>query len=385
MVGRSYQLPLRLLGIPVQVDLTFLIILPLLAWMIGSQVPLFARMFGLPAEPLLAQPWMPYALGLIAAAGLFAAVLIHEAGHAVTARIYGVNVRSITLWFLGGVAQIEEMPRQPGAEAIVSVVGPLVSLAIAGICWVAQAAIAPTMGLANVATRFVLGYLTYMNVVLAIFNLLPALPLDGGRILRSLLAMALPRQQATQIATGISSFLAVLLGLWGLMSFNLFVVLIAVFIYMSGNAEAKMGQVESLLQGIPVDELMNREVRTVGSDISVTDLKQCMLEQHHLGFPVVDEAGRLQGIITLHDVQGKDPAAPIRQFMSTNVPTVSRQADAAAAFQLMSRNGFARLVVTDGAHVVGIITKTDLMRLMQLRASGEDVAWLHHAAHHPQG
>jgi hypothetical protein len=167
--------------------------------------------------------------------------------------------------------------------------------------------------------------------VLAIFNLIPALPLDGGRILRSLLALALPHQQATQIAGAISRVLAVALGLWGLLAFNLFMLLIAIFIYMSGNAETKMGQIEALLKGIPVHEVMNHQVRTVGTNLSVMELKQRMLEEHHLGFPVVDDSGELQGIITLREVQGQDPAAEVRQLMRTDVPAIAGGAGPAMA------------------------------------------------------
>ena len=383
MFGRSYRLPFRLLGIPVQLDLTFLLILPLLAWLIGSQVPLFTRLFGLPSGPLEQRAWMPYALGLIAAAGLFVAVVLHELGHAVTARLYGVKVKSITLWFLGGVAQFEEMPRQPGAEAVVSIVGPIVSIAIAGVCWVARHAMPSLDTTGNVATRFVLAYLVYTNVVLAIFNLIPALPLDGGRIFRSLLALKLPHEQATRIAGSISRFLAIALGLWGLATFNIFLLLVAVFIYLSGGAETHVGQVESLLRGVPVHEVMNRQVISVAPDLTVTDLKHRMLEEHHLGFPVVDSSGQLLGIITLRDVQGQNPAAEVRQFMRGESPTIDPHADAVDAFQLMSRNGSPRVVVMDGRRIVGLITKSDLMRLIQLRASGEDAGWLQQDAAPP--
>jgi Zn-dependent protease len=367
MFGRSFRLPLSLLGIPVYVDLSFLIVLPLLAWIIGSQLAIFAHMFGIPLSESMMTGAAPYGLGLIAAIGLFVSVLIHELGHAVTARGYGVKVRRITLWFLGGVAQFEEIPKQRGAEAVVSIVGPLVSAAIGVICWLALRAVdadAP-------AVRFVLAYLAYMNIVLAIFNLLPALPLDGGRVLRSLLALAMPYGEATQVAGGVSKFLAVIMGLFGLFSLNFFLLLVAIFIYAAVSAETRTGQLEELLRGALVRDLMNPQVATVTPDLRVADLTQRMLHDHHLGFPVTDSSGNVLGLVTLRDLQGKDPAIQVRDVMHTDVPKLPEQATAVEALRLMSHNEFGRVIATrDGGQMSGIITKTDLMRLIRIRMVG---------------
>ena len=371
MFGRSYRLPLNLLGIPVYVDVSFLVVLPLLAWIIGSQVGEFGRMFGIPLSVSLTTGEMPYVLGLIAAAGLFLSVLIHELGHAITARGYGVQVRRITLWFLGGVAQFEELPKQHGAEAVVSIVGPVVSFAIGGICWLALRAV-PTGAL---ATRFVLAYLAYTNVVLAIFNMLPALPLDGGRVLRSLLALGMPYAKATQISASISKVLAVVMGLFGLFSLNFFLLLIAIFIFAAVNAETRSGQLEDLLRGALVRDLMNPDVHTVPPDIRLAELMERMLHEHHLGFPVTDESGNVLGMVTLQDAQGKDPALPVREVMRPDVPRLPERASAIEALRLMSNNGFGRVIATrDGGRMSGIITKTDLMRLIQLRLAGWGIA-----------
>jgi Zn-dependent protease len=371
MFGRSYRLPLNLLGIPVYVDVSFLVVLPLLAWIIGSQVGAFAKMFGIPLTPYWTTGAMPYVLGLIAAAGLFVSVVIHELGHAITARGYGVQVRRITLWFLGGVAQFEELPKQHGAEAVVSVVGPLVSVAIGIVCWLTLRVVPADY----LATRFVLAYLAYTNIVLAVFNMLPALPLDGGRVLRSLLAMGMPHAKATQISASISKALAVVMGLFGLFSLNFFLLLIAIFIFAAVNAETRSGQLEELLRGALVRDLMNPDVHTVPPDIRVADLMERMLHEHHLGFPVTDETGNVLGMVTLDEAQGKDPALPVREVMRPDAPKLPEQASAVDALRLMSNNGFGRVIATrDGGRMSGIITKTDLMRLIQLRLAGLGVA-----------
>ncbi len=182
MFSKTFRLPFRLAGIPLEMDISFLLILPVMAWLIGSRVGQLAQMWGIAHAHSLEAGATPYALGLIAAVGLFICVVLHELGHSLAARAFGVKVRSITLWFLGGVAQFEEIPRKKGQEAIVGAAGPVVSFGLAALFWVAATFSPPWPAL-----EFVLGYLAITNLVLGVFNLIPAIPLDGGRILRSIL------------------------------------------------------------------------------------------------------------------------------------------------------------------------------------------------------
>jgi Zn-dependent protease len=367
MFGKSYRLPFRLLGIPVLLDISFLIILPLLAWVIGRQVGAFAHMFGLPNSAALHSGYMPYVLGLIAAIGLFVCVVLHELGHAVVARMYGVNVKNITLWFLGGVAQFGEIPRRPGAEAVVAIAGPIVSLAIAAICW----AVLHLVPIWQIPVQFIFAYLIYMNVVLAIFNLIPAMPMDGGRVLRSILALWMPRPRATMIAAGISKVLAVMMGLFGLISFNFFILLIAIFIFMAVQSETSMGQMEQMLRGFEVADAMNSDVGAVSPEVRVTDLAERMFREHRLAFPVTDSEGHLLGMVSADQMQGKDPFTPISQVMVAKPPTIPVHARIFDAFRSMSESGFDRIAAVDDTnHLVGVVTKTDLLRLLRLRALG---------------
>src|SRR5215212_2036903 len=159
MFRKAYRLPFKLLGIPVLLDVTFLIILPVFALSIAGRVDYWARQVGVEDHPSLHSAWVPYLLGLVTAVGLFASVLVHELGHSVVARMYGVKVRSITLWLLGGVAQFDEMPRQRGAEAVMAIAGPLVSVAVGLLCAAGLYGLGPRW----VPARFVLNYLAYMN------------------------------------------------------------------------------------------------------------------------------------------------------------------------------------------------------------------------------
>ena len=370
MFNRGIRLPFKLLGIPVILDWSFLLILPLLAWLIGRQVTALATAFGVHNGHVLATGSWPYVLGLIAALGLFIGVVLHELGHAITARLYGVQVSSITLWFLGGVARFQEMPRQRGAEAIVAIAGPVVSFVLGALCWFSLTHFAHSP-----STSFILGYLCYMNFTLGVFNLLPALPLDGGRVLRSLLALRLPYLRATEISAGVSKVIALLLALVAFIGGQFFLLFVAFFIYMAVEGERQMSRVEELLRGIKVREIMNPDVRMVGPDVRVGELTQRMLQDHHLGFPVVDGDGNLLGMVSIQHVQNQDPLTPVGQIMSRDLPTVTADSDASETFRKMGDYPFGRVVVVDDSRrVVGIITKGDLMRLMQIRLASAQPA-----------
>ena len=352
-------------GIPVYIDLTFLIVLPLFTVQIGSAVRAGHEPLGLDVDlaPLRAGA-LPYLLGLAVVIGLFLSVLIHEYGHALTARRYGVRTKRITLWLLGGVAQLENMPQQRGAEAVVAIVGPIVSFALAGLFY-GVLLVVPGLPL---AARYVLTYLTWTNVMLAVFNLLPALPLDGGRVLRSLLALRTDPLRATQVAGAVSKVLAFALGITGVFVFhNFWLVLIAFFIYMAVNAETQQSLVEYMLRGLRVRDLMNREVVSVPPNMTVGELLGLMMRHHHVGFPVLSD-GRLVGTVALRDVQGLPPHTLVEGAMSRTPSTIPEDAPALDAITKMGRSGFGRLIVVDpSGRMSGIITKTDLMRAIQVR------------------
>lgn len=372
MFRTAYRLPFRLLGIPVHLDVTFLLILPILAWMIGRNVGSYIEVLELPIDPTPLQEGMtPFLLGLIAAIGLFVSILVHELGHSVVARRYGVYVKRIILWVLGGLAQFEQLPRQRGAEALIAIAGPITSFLVGALCWILFLSVR-----ANATLAFVFAYLSYMNVFLATFNLLPALPLDGGRVLRSLLALRVSYLRATQVSARISKSLAVLMGLLGFVFFNVFFVLIAFFVYMAVSGESQIAAVSEMLQGIYVQDVMTRKVKTVRPDLGVSDLLQRMLEERHLGYPVSDESGELVGVITLDDVRGLGSSQETRnitanEIMSREISTIKESASAWEAFQKMSRNNFGRLMVVDSnGRLTGILSKTDLIRAIQVRTVG---------------
>lgn len=374
MFRNAYRLPFKLLGIPIQLDLTFLIILPLLAWLIGSNIESFIKSFGLGIDPVhLKEGLLPLSLGLAAALGLFVSILLHELGHSVVGQYFGFRVKVITLWLLGGMAQFENIPRRRGAEAIMAAAGPITSYVLAGVCWVALSATPRDLP----ALKFVLAYLMWMNTILATFNLLPALPLDGGRIFRSFLALRMNYLKATMVATGVSKVLAIALGLLGFAFGHIFLMLIALFIYIAVTGESQMTTAAEVLHGIEVRHIMTREVKTVSPEMTVADLLQKMLKEKHLTYPVVDDAGIMVGMVSLTSIQSKasldhdQPSVIVEEIMSSDFSEIGANESALDAFKVIGQNVSGRLVVLDAQRRLrGIISKTDLVRAVQVRMVG---------------
>jgi len=356
------------LGIPVRLDLTFLLVLPLLAWLIGTDLDKFVLAFDLGIDPAqLTQGFKPYILGFVAALGLFLSILIHELGHALVGRRFNLKIKHITLWVLGGMAEFERIPRRQGTEAVMAIAGPVTSVFLAGMVWLLMRVMAESYG----SVHFILAYLLYMNMVLAIFNLIPALPLDGGRVLRSLLAVRISYVKATQIAATLSKVLAVALGLGGILTLNLWLMLIAFFIFIAVSGESRVASHFSVLSTIRIDDLMSREVATVSPSLTVGELIKMRCEQRFLGFPVVDTFDRVVGFVTLQDVRrftasGQEETTPVEAIMSKDVETIEDGSSALEAFETLRQSGSDVLIVRGlTGDVCGIVGRADLGRAIE--------------------
>ncbi|BAW02684.1 Zn-dependent protease [Thermus thermophilus] len=350
----------RLAGIPVHLDLSFLLVLPLWALYIGRNLPHYFALLGLPEDPRLLQGPYPFLLGLLAATGLFLSVLLHEVGHALAARRYGVATRRITLWLLGGVAQMERIPREPVKELVIALAGPLVSLFLfllfRALPWEAG------------ALGFLGRYLALVNLGLALFNLLPALPLDGGRVYRALLALRKPYPQATRQAVALSQALAWALGLFGLLALNPLLVLIAFFVYMASRADAEATLLAQALEGLKVKDLMTQDPIALPPSLTVAELLERSLLHKVSGFPVVEE-GRVLGVVGLEGLEGADPRAPVARYLQPPL-FLSPEDTALSALERMAERGYARALVLEEGRLVGVLSKTDLLRAFQARLLG---------------
>jgi len=357
----------RAFGIPIKVDLTFLLILPILAWVIGAQVTQWVDIlnaaFGANFDvATLTGGNTELYLGTVAALGLFAGVVLHELGHSLVSIHYGYPINSITLWILGGIASLEEQPEDWKHEFSIAIAGPLVSIALGIISWVVLTQLPASLTF----VRFVFGYLALMNFALAAFNLLPGFPMDGGRVLRALLARNRPFARATQIAAEVGKMFAILLGIIGLFA-NLFLILIAFFIYIGASSESQRTTMNAAFENVTVGDVMTpeRDLQTVTRDTSVADLLERMFEDRHTGYPVT-ENGDIVGMVTLEDARNVKPverdAYNVGDIMTNEVYTVPQYDNAMTALEAMQSHGVGRLIVVDtDGNTVGLISRTDLM------------------------
>lgn len=371
--------------IPVKLDLTFLLVLPLFAYLIGSEVDVWVGMFNryLSADLVsstLTGSVTSFVVGLVAAIGLFVSVLLHELGHSLVARRYGYPISSITLWLFGGIAQLNELPEEWNQELSIAVAGPIVSIGLGlglfGVFWTVPS-ILPLSGVGPAALTFILGYLAVTNIALAAFNLLPGFPMDGGRILRALLAINRPYAQATQIAAEVGKFFAILLGLIGLfVGFNIFLIGIAIFIYLGATSEAKQTMTKAAFEGVSVRDIMTpaENVSTVAAESNVSELLEHMFRERHTGYPVLRE-DRLVGLVTLDDAKNvnelEQDAYLVREIMSTDLTTVDASEDALEAYTIMQEQNIGRLLVMDDEEFAGLVTRSDVgTALTIIRSSG---------------
>ena len=354
-------------GIPIRLDLTFLLVLPLFAWLIGNDVASLTGvvndLFGsaIDVGPLTAGSTQ-WVLGAAAAIGLFVCVLFHEFGHSLVAMRYGYEIESITLWLFGGVARFTEMPEDWRQELTIAIAGPIVSLGLGVVAYLGFLLLPTALD----PVKFVVGYLALTNVVLAVFNMLPGFPMDGGRVLRALLARSRPHAQATKIAAEVGKVFAFLLGIFGLFT-NLLLIALAFFIYIGASSEAQQTVMKAAFEGVTVTDVMTRreDLHTVDTDTSVAELLDRMFVDRHTGYPVLRN-GRLVGVVTLDDARSvkevERDAYRVEDVMSADLRTISPDADAMTALQQMQENKVGRLpVVDDTGEIVGLISRSDLV------------------------
>jgi Zn-dependent protease/CBS domain-containing protein len=368
----------KIFGIPVRLHITFLLVIPLFAWIIGSQIHLTVELiegiFAVPIdETIIRSGFVPYILGAVVALTLFFCVFIHELAHSLVARSKGIRINSITLIIFGGVASMEETLPDPKVELPMALAGPVTSLGLGILSWVMVYVVNAFVGTAAVAGLLIygFGYLAILNILLFGFNLLPAFPMDGGRVLRAWLATRMPLHRATRIASDIGKGFAILFGIVGLFSFNFILIIIAFFIYVGANQESSLVTTSFLLQDVTVGEIMSTEVLTVSPSTTLPEVVRMMYATKHLGFPVLDR-GLLVGIITLADIHRTSEidrdAMQVKDVMSRQpVTTLSPAASVTEALRIMSIQNIGRIPVVDEGSIVGIVTRTDILTVLELK------------------
>lgn len=352
----SWSIPIfRVAGILVRIHVTFLL---LLAWLGFS--------YYLQGGSAVAANRLFFILLL------FACVLLHEFGHAIAAKAFGINTPDITLLPIGGVARLERMPEKPGQELIVAFAGPAVNVMIAlGLFLVTgfqrvtdtTAVEAPSM----------LMQLMVINVWLVLFNLLPAFPMDGGRVVRALLATRLNYARATQIAATIGQGCAFIFGFIGLFG-NPLLIFIALFIYIGASQEAALAQMKDVSRGLPVSSAMVRDFRSLPANATVAAAVDALLATSQHDFPVVDERGAVNGVLLRNDIiaalRRDDPNIRASDIMRRGVPTVSTVTPFDEALRIMQESNCPAVPVLDRMQrLVGLLTPENVTELMMIHAA----------------
>jgi Zn-dependent protease len=374
----------RLIGIPIRLHFSFLLLFPFIV-LIFAYAP---RPVGLGDLVSLSQP-VRYALAAIAAFLFLLSLLLHETSHSYVAMRYGTKIRGITLFIFGGIAMMEDLPKEPAKELRIAIAGPLMSFALGGAFLLAHFSLSAVDQAIYYPFTVLLFSLGLLNIVLASFNLLPAFPMDGGRVLRAVLAKRMQFLTATKRAVFVGKTFAVIMAVVGFMPnpfvlyatghvqlpFNPWLTLIAVFLYIAATEEERATVTFASLEGIQVKQLMRRENVSVREDMPLTALMEKMLAERNGEYAVVDERDELKGLITFTEIK-KLPAeqryllkvADILRPFDRSSEGISQEDGAIEALKRMISTKKELLAVEDAERgaIVGIVTKRDLAMFIEM-------------------
>ena len=314
---------------------------------------------------------------------IFACVVLHEFGHIVAARRYGIRSPEVTLLPIGGVASMQRLPTKPGQELVVALAGPAVNLVIGTLLFLALGPLHPA-DLAQIdnPNLSLVSRLALANIFLFVFNLIPAFPMDGGRVLHALLAMRIGGPAATEVAAKIGQALALVFGFLGLFG-NPLLLFIAIFVYMAAAGEAQMSAARQALKGLSVGEAMETRFTPIPIEANLTQAVDALLATAQHEFPVVDAFGKPIGLLTREDILsalrkhgGEEPASA---FMRSGVDSVRPSAPIESVFERLQDPKSAALYVTDAdGAIVGLLTRQALAEVMLIRSARPDWSFDRH-------
>ncbi|MGD9646602.1 MAG: site-2 protease family protein [Pirellulales bacterium] len=327
---------------------------------------------------LLSQPNWEAGLTMLALVfAVFGCVVLHELGHALTARRFGIQTRDITLLPIGGLARLERFPEEPVQELLIALAGPAVNLVIAALLGVglAMVGLGSTLWQGTWVGSPFLTQLVFINVALFVFNLIPAFPMDGGRVLRALLATRFDYNQATQIAARVGQALAVAFGFAGLMYGHYMLLFIALFVYLGAQIEAQMVQTRFSVRGIPVRSVVIGESHALAPTDTLTQAASQLLATSQIDFPVATD-GQVLGLLTRHDLvralaAGRRDDA-VANVMRRDLPVVEDDAPLEATFRQMQELGTSTLPVVHRGRLTGIVTLENIGEFIMLRSALEE-------------
>jgi Zn-dependent protease/CBS domain-containing protein len=342
-------------GTAVRVHITFLLFL---VWLFGASYVASGA----------AAAWSTLIFLLL----LFACVLAHEFGHIFTARAFGVSTPDVTLLPIGGVARLERIPEEPWEEFLIAIAGPLVNVVVAlGLVALAGARLS-TADLYAMESAHVslVDRLAAVNLFLAVFNMIPAFPMDGGRVLRALLASRMGYVRATEIAASIGQGVAFALGFIGLFH-NPILIFIAIFVYLAASSEAHMVAIRAMSRGVPVSTAMMTQYATLTPDAHVEQAVETLLRTSQSEFPVVDGDGKPVGVLGRGDLiralKERGPDARVAEAMTGDMPTVSHRSHLEDAFRILQEKSAPAVAVVDASgRMIGMVTSETVGEMMML-------------------
>ncbi len=332
----------KLFGIPIRMHLTFLLLL------------LFIGITGFKQAGSDGAIW-----GMVAIVFIFFCVILHEVGHSLMAIHYGIKVKDIILLPIGGVSEMEEIPEDPRQEITISVIGPLVSFGLAILFFILSSATHQVLGFKQLSiyNHNVWANLFWINLILGAFNLLPAFPMDGGRVLRGILATGMDGWKATKIAVGVGQGFAILLFFFGIF-FNWWMALIAIFIYLGAEGEERMMSVRASLGKSPVKLAMLTDVHTVSPDETLGQVLERICHSLQQDFPV-EEHGEVVGVLTREAIfsalHQQEKSALVKDIMQKDFISTGEEASLSDIFKVMTGNKLSVILVIKDRKLQGMV------------------------------
>ena len=366
-----------LAGVPVRLHITFLLIIPVFSYVIGSDITytvgLLEAVYGTENLDisLLAAGMTPYLLGGAITLCLFAAVFLHEMAHCLTAMRYGHKVNEVTLMLLGGISEIDDRGRStPKSEFWTAISGPLASLFIGilsgavAYALVGFTALSAESPLPDLILFYIFGYLGILNIFLFLFNMIPAFPMDGGRILRGLLSLRYSRTRATKTASDIGKVFAVLFAVAGIIWLNFLLILIALFVFLGATQENSMTVLSERIKAVKVTDVMNTDVAYVRDTDSLDDVASRLVSQKVTGCPVINDLGHVLGMISIHDIAGRTDTSVMTAggVISGDIFGVTANATLYDAMLMMSDKEVSVLPVFEGTEIIGLVSSEMILR-----------------------
>ncbi|MBO4522995.1 MAG: site-2 protease family protein [Methanomicrobium sp.] len=366
-----------LAGVPVRLHITFLLIIPVFSYVIGSDITytvgLLEAVYGTENLDisLLAAGMTPYLLGGAVTLCLFAAVFLHEMAHCLTAMRYGHRVNEVTLMLLGGISEIDDRGRStPKSEFWTAISGPLASLFIGilsgavAYALVGFTALSAESPLPDLILFYLFGYLGILNIFLFLFNMIPAFPMDGGRILRGLLSLKYSRTRATKTASDIGKVFAVIFAVAGIIWLNFLLILIALFVFLGATQENSMTVLSERIKAVKVTDVMNTDVAYVHDTDSLDDVASRLVSQKVTGCPVINDLGHVIGMISIHDIAGRTDTSVMTAggVISGDIFGVTANATLYDAMLMMSDKEVSVLPVFEGTEIIGLVSSEMILR-----------------------